>query len=216
MKHKKARMLISILLVIICALISLQGCCFLSRWRTPTEEEGISFGFQYENRQGSLITAIKSDKKIFDIDDVTLDFYYGGRADFYARCNSVALYFISGRDNWYTEGLFEDYKNIDGCFFIKEMTINEYESGPFDIEQRWGPKQEKEEYNLYFHFVDTWTIPKEMFEEQTGMVGFFIAHIFLNEEDNGKYKLVVSGPASGRGLYYSKTEDGYVELSTRR
>lgn len=214
MVHKKTRLLVSILLVVICALICLQGCDFLRKLQTPIEEKGISIGFQYENRKGSLVTAIKSDKKVFDIDDVTLDFYYGGLTNGYPQCNSVALYFSSDGASYIRD--VDDYKNIDNCYFIKEMTIDEYELGPFDIEQRWGPKKENEKYNLYFHFVETLTIPKEMFSEQTGEVSFFVAHIVLNTDGNSKYELIVSGAASEQRLYYSKNDDGTVELRTRR
>ncbi len=214
MEHKKTRMLISILLVVICVLISLQGCGFLSRWRTPTEEEGISIGFQYENSQGSLVTAIKSDKKVFEIDDVTLDFYYGGIASD-SLSDSVALYFISGRNNLFTDLIVDDYKNIDGCYFIKEMTIEEYESGPFDIEQRWGPKQKNEKNTVYFHFVDTLTVPKEVFSESQGEFYFIAAYLRTNKENN---LAEVHNPrgANRQILYYTKMEDGYVELNTRR
>jgi len=208
MVHKKTRLIISLLLVVICSLISLQGCSFLRKLQTPTDEQGISIGFQYENSQGSLITAIKSDKKVFDIDDVTLDFYYGGFTRDYSHCESVALYFLS-KNKFDTE--VDDYKNIDGCYFIKEISREEYDSGPFDIEQRWGPKQKEEKNNIYFHYIDTMTIPKEMFLGQTGMVAFFIAHIALNEEGNSKYRLIAS---SGQDLYYIIKEDGTVELRT--
>lgn len=216
MENKKARRIVSILLVVMCALISLQGCGFLSRWHTPTEEKGISIGFQYENRKGPLITAIKSDKKVFDIDDVTLDFYYGGLTREFLGCNSVGFYFASGKTNLVFNTHVDDYKNIDSCYFIKEMTIDDYVSGPFDIEQRWGPKKKDEKDNVYFHFVDTWTIPKEMFTEEFGIFAFFIAHIVLIEDGNTKYKLDFGSRACGQRLYYTKTEDGYIELSTRR
>lgn len=213
MEHKKTKFIISLLLVVTCSLISLQGCSFLRKLQTPIEEKGISIGFQYENRKGSLITAIKSDKKVFDIDDVTLDFYYGGHTRGYSQCNLVALYFISG-DKFDSD--VDDYKSVDGYYFIKEMTIDEFESGPFDIEQRWSPKQKDEKNNIYFHYIDTLTIPQDMFLEPTGIVSFCIAHIALNEEGNSKYKLILSGGASGQRLYYSKNDDGTVELRTNR
>lgn len=213
MVHKKTKLIIALLLVVMCSLISLQGCSFLRKLHTPSEEKGINVGFQYENRKGSLITAIKSDKKIFDIDDVTLDFYYGGHTSGYSQCNSVALYFSSnGLFDFYVD----DYKNVEGCYFIKEMTRDEFESEPFDIEIRWSPKHKDKKYEAYFHYVNTWTIPQELFSEQTGRVTFFIAHIALNEEDDSKYKLIISGAASAQSLYYSKNDDGTVELRTRR
>lgn len=212
MGHKKTRMLVSVLLVVVCALISLQGCGFLSRWHTPTEEKGISIGFQYENRKGSLITAIKSDKKVFDIDDVTLDFYYGGIASDSLH-TSVALYFISGRNNLFTDLIVDDYKNIDGCYFIKEMTIYEYESGPFDIEQRWGPKKKNEKDNLYFHFVDTLTVPEEVFSESQGEFYFIATYLRTNKENN-LAEVYNPGRANSQILYYTKTEDGSIELDT--
>lgn len=45
----------------------------------------LEIGFRYDRRPGSLIAAVKSQKTEFDIDDVTLDFYYGGEATDYTE-----------------------------------------------------------------------------------------------------------------------------------
>ena len=210
MEHKTPKLIIALLLVVICSLISLQGCSFFAKVDTPTEEKGISIGFQYENSQGSLITAVKSDKKVFDIDDVTLDFYYGGIAS-HTYYNSVALYFISGRNNYFTEVAVADYKDIEGCIFIKEMTIGEFESEPFDIEIRWSPKNKDKKYELYFHYVDTLTVPKEVFSEQTGEFYFILALTRTNKENN-LIEVYNSGRASCQMITYIKNDDGTVEL----
>lgn len=202
--------IILLVLLVVCPLTLLWWCSSLSRRQTPVEEKGISIGFQYENSKGALITAIKSDKKEFDIDDVTLDFYYGGIAKD-DGCNLVALYFVSEGYNWYKDfASVADYKDIDGCYFIKEMTVDEYDSSPYDIEIRWNPRQKKKEYEIYFHYVDTLTVPKEMFSKQTGTVSFLVAHIDLNED--GTYGLSLAGGACSQTLNYIKTEAGTVEL----
>lgn len=103
---------------------------------------GLKIGFSRSGRLPSVFCAVKSDKTQFSLDDITLDFYFGGAnlskyedLDYEPTC--VAVYFRNSR---YIDGEsiqsmnIEDYKAIKDFHFVKEISFEQYNSGEYNVE----------------------------------------------------------------------------------
>lgn len=215
MKHSKRAMknkIISIILItVICSLvfISMQGCFM---WNSCTNlnsesEEGISVGFRYDKERGSYFTALKSPKDQFNIDDVTLDFYFGAKDTVYENSCEIALAFLNPFDSWDYEyqTKVDDYNKIENLFIIDQKTPKEIINGPYDINIKWG-------YNFYFHFKTTWTIPKEVFTEERGRLRFLMAYAVKDQDEPEKYNMVYE-IGSSIIIEYIKTDDNAIQLT---
>ena len=135
---------ISILLVL---LILFSAC---------TEPDGINTGSASGGMVPPIAIRMRSDKTEFDIDDVTLDFSFGeDKVSSYVRVGgasaekcpivSVAVYFYNAK---YIESIYDstgyknskrvykDYRKIEGWYFVKDITPEEYEQN-YDVEYRW-------------------------------------------------------------------------------
>lgn len=127
-----------------------------------------------------LIAAVGGRQKEYDLDNVTLDFIYGGESIY-----DIAVYVSRDLDDFsFVNELHDDYKNIPGLYFINEKTQTEFACGPFDIEVSWT-------YGLYYHFVDTWTVPKEVFNKNAGRFIFWIFSFKEVEDDEGQIKYML-------------------------
>ncbi|MCL2706895.1 MAG: hypothetical protein FWE97_01825 [Dehalococcoidia bacterium] len=105
------------------------------------------------HKDAPLRYSVKSSKTKFNIDDVILDFYYGSyRSNSFYICPESsdeveivgwALYFCDGPyyentlyyhfDPNYKDFLYDDYRNIDGHYFVKEISIEEFESYNYSV-----------------------------------------------------------------------------------
>lgn len=189
MKHSKRAMkkkIISIFLItVICSLAfySMQGCLFiLSALNDDSDyvETDINEGFQYENSLGRIIVAAKSETNVFDISDVTIDFYYviteGGLYD-----DDVALctYLCDSKRN--IPLYVEEYKtDFEGTSFLDEKTREELINGPFDVKIEW--KALLGEPN-YFRFKKTLTIPEEMLREKEKLYYAVVFFSLIDKDD---------------------------------
>lgn len=199
-------------ILIICLVLA--SCLIFSSCSKPS---GLNVGF--DGRVGRLpdvFFGIKSDKTEFDIDDVTLDFSYGTGdsrdvGGYVGGDNSedcpivcIAVYFFNAKyQNTATsfgQLRFEDYKEIDGLHFVKEISLDEYNES-YDVENSfWGCKYEHSEYL---------TIPEAVMELTEGYacLGVFeIAHI----PSENSYRIVGGGY---QALKYEKLDGDTVRIS---
>ena len=104
-------------------------------------EMGFDFKIPVDNGQSSFLVGVKSDKRVFDNNDVTMDFYFGYKQNhkcppdecadetngknYKFICDATYLYVI---DDYVNNKIvkFNDYKNIDGFHLIKEYSKEEF------------------------------------------------------------------------------------------
>ncbi len=197
---------------IICLLFV--SCLVFSSCSKPS---GLNIGF--DGRMGQLpevYFGVKSDKTEFDIDDVTLNFSYGDGSvsdvgDYVGGDNGedcpivcIAAYFFNAKYQDtvtnFGEARFEDYKEIEGLYFVKEISIDDYNEN-YDVENGF--------WSCKYEHTEPLTIPEEVMELSTGYacLGVFqIAYIPLEN----LYRIVGGGY---QALKYEKLDGDMVKIS---
>ena len=209
MKKIVLRIISAICMVLLC--FSIASC---------SNPEGLNMGFKgkWIGTLPDVHFGIQSDKTEFDISNVTLDFSYGdGRigevggyignyvegADEIEDCPivCVAVYFYNSRyGDTLGEARFEDYKNIEGLYFVKEISLDDYNEN-YDVENNiFGSKYEH---------TETLTIPQETFELTTGFVCIGVYAIAYIPSQN-LYRIA---DGADKGLKYEILDDGKVKIS---
>ena len=209
MKKIVLRIISAICMVLLC--FSTASC---------SNPEGLNMGFKgkWIGTLPDVHFGIQSDKTEFDISNVTLDFSYGdGRigevggyignyvegADEIEDCPivCVAVYFYNSRyGDTLGEARFEDYKNIEGLYFVKEISLDDYNEN-YDVENNiFGSKYEH---------TETLTIPQETFELTTGFVCIGVYAIAYIPSQN-LYRIA---DGADKGLKYEILDDGKVKIS---
>ena len=182
-----------------------------------SKSAGLNIGF--DGRMGQLpevYFGVKSDKTEFNIDDVTLDFSYGDGSvtdvggyvggDNGEDCPIVciAVYFFNAKYQdavtIFGDARFGDYKEIEGLYFVKEISSDDYNEN-YDVENSfWGCKYEH---------TETLTIPETVMELTTGYVCLGVFEIAYIPSEN-LYCIVGGGY---QALKYEKLDGNMVELS---
>ena len=170
--------ILAVALALACGLLCWSGCI----GKKAALERG--FGY-YGHIVSDFLCAVKSDKTEFAIDDVTLDFYfsidsntwlettYEGQLyeDLQIKC--VALYFCDSKYMTYPismKDMFQDYKAIEGHYFIKEISYEEFDAEEYSMTTTFfgGTK---------FNHKETFTIPQDIFAYNEGKIYFRIMDI---------------------------------------
>lgn len=162
----------------------MQGCLLiLSALNDDSDyvKTDINEGFQYENSLGRIIVAAKSPTNVFDISDVTIDFYYGLMEGFLYD-DDVALCTYLSSDGIGNKPMYvEDYRrDFEGTMFLDEKTRDELINGPFDVKIEW--KAILGEPN-YFRFKKTLTIPEELLRENDVLYYQVVMFSLIDEDD---------------------------------
>lgn len=181
--------------------------------------KGINIGFngKWVGTLPDVHFGIKSDKTEFDIDNVTLDFSYGNgsvsdvvsyigvyneETGYTEDCPTVsmAVYFYNAKYLYTGEAHFEDYKNIEGLYFVKEISLDDYNEN-YDVENNiFGSKYEH---------TETLTIPQETFELTKGFVCIGVYAIAYIPSENS----YCFAGGSNKGLKYEALDNGKVKIS---
>lgn len=177
--------------------------------------KAISFGFNgiWVGRLPSVHFAIESDKDEFDVNNITVDLSFGNGStadvggyvgeDGTVEC--LALYLCNGKYSdmivGHGEKRYEDYTDIDGLYFVREIDTDDYNEN-YDVENSfWARKYEHTE-KLY--------IPRDMLELTEGYVCIAVVEIVYYANDNA-YGFGLVGI---EGLKYEMLEeDNKVKLS---
>lgn len=209
MKKIVLRIISAICMVLLC--FSIASC---------SNPEGLNMGFKgkWIGTLPDVHFGIQSDKTEFDISNVTLDFSYGdGRigevggyignyvegADEIEDCPivCVAVYFYNSRyGDTLGEARFEDYKNIEGLYFVKEISLDDYNEN-YDVENNF--------FGSKYEHTETLTIPQETFELTTGFVCIGVYAIAYIPSQN-LYRIA---DGADKGLKYEILDDGKVKIS---
>ncbi len=168
-------------------------------------------GFEYFDRAGSIITAVKSESLYFDSDDATLEFYYGATDEISDVSGDRIIACLTTKEpKEYCYKEIPDYRKVEGLYIIEKKSVEELLYGPFDVEIPWGPDYGTQKF---YHFKNTWTIPEEVFSEESGKLYFTVLFVRESETGDGTCELVI-GPASGALIYlnYSKKKDNQIRI----
>ena len=169
---KKIYSIILLLLLLMC----LTGC---DEKEDPSFEMGFNFKIPGSRSDSRFLTGVKSDKRIFDKNYVTLDFYFGYPENYecppdewYSDWTGKNYKFICYATYFYVRGdvvnnyidRFDDYKNIEGFYLIREYSKEEFltedKVATFTPNKFFSLLQGKTEFNYY----ETLTIPSYLFD----------------------------------------------------
>ena len=199
-KILKLILMVSILTLIV-VLIFIVVIIHSKLTKSPANLE-IGFNHRYPNKKvvDTYLTGVKSDTRTFDINDVSLDFYFGHTLNEVLEddFNNDEFKFISIATYFYTEChttekcifKFDNYRNIDGFHLIKEYSLEE-----FFVEDK-KISVSKNKINLFkeeiiFNYYETLTIPSYLFdiyeEQEDEMIIYFSVFTVLQEVSTGKY-----------------------------
>lgn len=193
-----------------------------------TYEDGFDRRLPEDWANSIFLTAVKSDTRIFDVNDVTLDFYMGHRLNvtdhgYFSenekyKCISICTYFYIESEIFQSDYLiFADYKKIEGFHLIKEYSLEEF----YTIDKK--VKVERNKFKIFsekisFNYFETITIPSYLFDDCINdeiIIYFGIFKIIQNKE-TGEYRL--SGTDFNGSLEYylkmhfEKTSDNKIIL----
>ena len=181
---KNLRVLHTTTLTIISLILSL---CFLS---ACGKNSTLEIGFNRFGSLPSIIGATKSDHTDYAIDDVTLDFYYGGHIDNYGEDSDrttlgVALYFCNEApykalrlDT--NETSYEDYQEMEGLYFVKLISIEDFNEGEYGVNvSRLG--------KVTFQHCETLTVPEEVFVENDDHFGLAFIQLYRLKDQQDYY-----------------------------
>ena len=162
--------------------------------------QGLESGFNNEGNSCAMShfhCAYKSEKNEFEIDDVTLEFFYGRQHTFGAE---YAL-----ETGGYDIPTFDLYFKEDGGekILIKHVEEN-FISDKYNIDFDYHGNNPTK-----YYFSETLTIPEQLFSKERGMIWFEIYGTNIKEGDNAKYKAF-----AGVYLFYKK-DNGKVILSNK-
>ena len=177
--------------------------------------KAISFGFNgiWIGELPWAHFAIESDKDEFDINEITVDLSFGNGStadvggyvgeDGTVEC--LALYLCNGKDSSLVVGFSEarhaDYTDIDGLYFVRHITTDDYNEN-YDVENSFWERKYEHTEKLY--------IPRDMLELSEGYVCIAVVEIVYYSNDDA-YGF---GCAGMTALKYEMLEkDNMVKLS---
>ena len=177
--------------VIVLSMLSTTGCQFIVSKFKSNESNGLEYGYTMPNRgEGTIVDcAYKSDKKEFDINDVTLIFSYG-------------THYFPGIDNFPTFELW--FGNEDDGVLVKKVEEN-LVSEKYSIE--FIRHKDQGILEIVYNHSEMLTIPSELFKNETGFVMFAVRAADINAKNPEVETLGLCV------IYYKKSGDT-VTLST--
>ena len=168
-----------VLIIMITSLLTLVSC----------KSDGLEAGFKMPIRGSGLVNyfnlAYKSDTNQFDINNVTLTFYYGGAYE---------------DDIEYMRETTFNYPNFELYFYNDEQThilARRVEENLVSEKYGWTCRDSRRVFN----HSEELTIPKELFTKETGVIslGLFGADTRMNEEEPRELNSI--------DIYYKKDGD---------
>lgn len=207
MKNTEVFATIRRLLLILTALcLCLSGC---GQNVEPEKDQGLESGFYFPyglSEIGVWHAACRSEKSVFDINDVTLTFYYG---DDFGYEEDLETY----REHSFTYEYYELYFANDNNKKILIRHVDEdFVSEKHRCKYRWNESGEVTE--IIFNHSEELTIPKELFTKEKGIVYFYVTgwgtagRLIGTEKETYRTKTISDIP-----IYYEK--DGNTIKLTR-
>jgi hypothetical protein len=149
------------------------------------ENQSLKIGFAYDNQPPDIMCAVKNDKNVFDMDDITLDFYYGPSHEIakygdenYERI-AFAVYFCNAKYRRGFENInttFTDFYNIKGHYFKKQISVEDFNSNNYAVSVKLFSGKN-------FNYHEEFTVPKEVIELSKGYFCIVIMEIYYSHKD---------------------------------
>jgi hypothetical protein len=179
---KKVLLLITLSLTIVVFAISLTGCWL---FKAP-EVTGLQMGFKTPRYNG-IVVGVKSENTEFDLDDITLNLYYGLRDTKIGQLSDkeryerfIAAYFIKGEYANKLSSTFDYYKNIEGFYFITDIPLEEFNSSAYEVKNSKTPSK-------YAHSEQI-TIPEEFINSVKYDYFYFTVQVVIFYKQENKYE----------------------------
>ncbi len=189
---------IGVLLILLTMFYTLIGCVNSDDSTTDLENEhknGLEFGFIGTGGLSRIeIAAYKCDKNTFNIDDVTITFYYGF---VFSQPDDKALEIAS-----YPDGFDICFVDEKGNIMLYRHSDENFISERYKIKTTYNENDNSLKYE--FNHSEKITIPKEMFINESGMVRFVIKGI------NVKGQQLKNEPFVGLVIFYIKKDNQVV------
>ena len=165
--------------------------------------KGMEFGFDVSSSGGEpsypLRCAYRTDKRVFDIDEVTVDFYYGGS---YQDVESLlkGAYNIPG-----FKIVITDLDRLAKNEYVYERYVDEnFVSEKYNCELVRDRVSRVTEYK--FNYSESIKLPKELFDKESGRIDFIIFGTNIKSPEPSETVIVRTG-------FYYKIINGKVCLS---
>ena len=165
-------------------------------------EQGLKAGFSYENKGNRPQLhmhkcAYLSDKTEFDIDDVTLEFFWGADLVY---------------DMEYAIYLSDDYPEFDVCFYDEydQYFIVKHIEEPF-VSEKYLAEVTRENgvvTDIKYNYSEMLTIPKEIFSKDKSYIWFSLKGMNYSKINYGEKTIAAI-------LIYYKKSDGKIILSSK-
>ena len=211
MINKLSTIIIKCSLLIFAVMFCFTGC-------SEPNTNQIGYGNDYKL---PIWYSANSGKTKFKLNEVTLDFYYGringsqfGGGEFWSYddkenyefiCFALYLYNSKSEELKEPTQIYNDYKNINGVKFIKELIYDEFNSEEYVVTKKTFVSPNKYSHN------ESITIPAEIFEKEEGTFVFNIIEIYYSEKDNG---YCTNSPYETNGILvdYEYVDDDTIRL----
>ena len=188
-----------------------------------SEKESFSMGFGHSAFSIVLKLGVRSDTDVFNIDDVTLDFYYGiFDADRYKNGENPRIYYTS--TDWENEKIifslyaceyehngsilssneFDDYKQIDNQYLLKEIPEEEAFS------EEYSYRMSTCRGVIYNHHGENLKLPKELFTKDYGMLQLLLVSF---QEPMTEDDCYLKTKVMTHALHYEKIDEDTVKIS---
>lgn len=213
---KKLMITITALILLSTNLFMLSGC------QKPVE--GLEIGFTYRDdrvSENGIFLAVKSEKTTFDIDDVTIDLYYGTQAStlpfetnerYDPVC--VAVYYLLRAGG--QETLFDDYKNSGKYQLIKEIAIEDFYCLDYAVTSEHIKSFGEFSRRRYtYTYSEKFTLPNEYFIQSQSLFYIYTSIIFFDNEES-KYCFSVSYNYTSRNETFISLDIGYKLLENNK
>ena len=199
---KQTGSILRVLLILLTLLLLVTGCEQPAQnpdGDASSDDAGLEVGFKSTAggcEMPNYASAYRSSKTEFDIDDVNLEFYYGG-------------YYMVGAENHLVGS--ENIPSFE-LYFVdqrgKEILVKSVEENFVSEKYRCTCVYDENRnfIETAFNHSETLTVPKEVFLKETGYFYFSIQRPFSDEPDATKQHI------TGRCIHYKKV-DGTVTLS---
>ena len=192
---------VMLLVLLLSSVLNLAGCS--NDWLEINNNEGIEWGLKssgLRREEVNLVSvAYNSDKKEFDVNDVTLTFFYGVGID---------LSVEHMREGCMNYPVFELYFcNDENTHILVKHVEENLVSEKYRVvysRERWWSRSVK-----VFNHSEELTIPQGLFSKDFGSICFYISAINIVEEYEKEPR-----PIAAAAVYYKKI-DNKIILSTK-
>lgn len=206
---KTMKKTIAFILMICTLALSMVSCDFAGIFNKNTDldnsftpqSSGLEYGFKLENGNEETpihFCAYRCENNTFDIDDVTLIFYFG------VYYFSTAEYHIKSTESFPSFEIY--FTNDDNEMILMKKVDENFISEKYHCELIYGENHSITE--VKYNYSETFTIPKKIFNKETGRIYFAIYGI------NATLHEPTVEWITGVGINY-KVTNGKVTLSNK-